>query len=224
MRDGGGDMVSTLEVDGVQLSFGERSVLQSIYLKVSTGCVTGLLGRNGCGKSCLMRIIHGTLDAPGKSVRIDGRWIERGYEHGVMYALQHGFAPAGRLAGNVLKDYGLDFESLVNVFPAMKPHRYSPVAILSGGERRILEVFVVLASPWSRFCLLDEPFSQVSPLHATVLKEMIGEAARAGKGILVSDHLYRDVWAISDNLYIIADRATRPVTSPDDLRKFGYIK
>jgi ABC-type multidrug transport system ATPase subunit len=199
----------TLEVDGVQLSFGDVRVLQSVYVKVSAGRVTGLVGRNGCGKSCLMRIIHGSLDIPDKSVRIDGRWVRRGYEHGVMYAPQHGFIPGGRSVENVLRDYGADFESLSVRFPAMGSHRYSPVAILSGGERRILEVFIVLSSPWSRFCLLDEPFSQVSPLHAGVLKTMIREVARAGKGILVSDHLWRDIGEVSDDLYIIAARATR---------------
>ena len=125
----------TLEVDGVQLSFGEKHILQSVYLKVQTGCVTGLLGRNGSGKSCLMRIAHGSLDIPNKSVRIDGDWVAHAYEHGVMYAPQHGFVPGGRLVENILRDYGLDFESLITRFPAMEPFRSSPTAILSGGER-----------------------------------------------------------------------------------------
>ncbi len=214
----------TLEVDGVQLSFGEKHVLQSVYLKVRTGCVTGLLGRNGSGKSCLMRIAHGSLDIPNKSVRIDGKWVARAYEHGVMYAPQHGFVLGGRLVENVLRDYGLDFENFLARFPTMEPHRSSPTVILSGGERRILEVFIVLASPWSRFCLLDEPFSQVSPLHTGVLKAMMKEAARDGKGILISDHLYRDVCGIAADLYLISDRATRRVDSPDDLHKYGYIR
>lgn len=214
----------TLEVDGVQLSFGGRHILGSVYLKVSTGRVAGLLGRNGSGKSCLMRIIHGSLDIPDKSVRIDGRWVAHAYRHGVMYAPQHGFTPGGRVVQNVLRDYGVDFESFAERFPAMERHRHSPVAILSGGERRILEVFTVLASSWSRFCLLDEPFSQVSPLHAGVLKNLIGEAARAGKGVLVSDHLWRDICEVSDDVYMIAARAVRPVLSHEDLRKFGYIR
>ncbi len=60
--------------------------------------------------------------------------------------------------------------------------------------------------------------------NAGILKAIIGEAALSGKGILISDHLYRDVCEISGDLYIIAARATRPVSSPDDLRKYGYIK
>ncbi len=214
----------TIEVDGVHLSFGDRHVLQSVYMKVATGRVTGLLGRNGSGKSCLMRIVHGSLAVPDSSVRIDGGWVRRAYQHGVTYAPQYGFVPSGRLVRNALRDYGLGAGGLLEWFPAMEPYLSSPAAALSGGERRVLEVFVVLASPLSRFCLLDEPFSQVSPLHAGVLKTMICDTARAGKGILVSDHLYRDVCDIADDLYLIAARPVRPVASLDDLQKYGYVK
>jgi ABC-type multidrug transport system ATPase subunit len=214
----------TFEVDGVRLSFAGREILGSVYLRVAAGGVTALMGRNGSGKSCLMRIMYGSLDIPDKSVRIDGKWVARAYEHGVMYAPQHGFVPSGRLVPNVLRDYGLDFESLIERFPSMEPHHHSPVATLSGGERRVLELFTVLASPGSRFCLLDEPFAQVSPLGVGVLKALIGEAARAGKGILISDHLWRDVSEISDDIYVIADRTVRRVSSPDELRRYGYIR
>ena len=214
----------TLEVDGVHLSFDNRPVLQSVYLKVTSGRVTGLLGRNGSGKSCLMRIMHGSLDVADSSVRIDGRWVRRAYRHGVMYAPQHGFIPGGRTVRNALRDFGLGVERLIELFPAMGSLVSSPLVALSGGERRIVEVFIVLASPLSRFCLLDEPFSQVSPLHASVLKSLIGEMAREGKGILVSDHLWRDIFEISDTRYLIAARATHPVDSPADLQKFGYVK
>jgi ABC-type lipopolysaccharide export system ATPase subunit len=143
-----------------------------------------------------------------------------------------------------MHDYGLDFERLVACFPAFEAFYSQRVGSLSGGERRILEVFAVLASPDARFCLLDEPFSQVSPLHAGVLKTLITAAVGAGgvegtggfnrssgldgtgvaKAILISDHLYRDVCAVSDDVYILAVGTTYPVTSPDDLRKYGYTK
>ena len=54
-------MNHTLEVDSIQLAFNNRRILSDIYLKCETGKITGLLGRNGQGKSCLMKIIYGTL-------------------------------------------------------------------------------------------------------------------------------------------------------------------
>lgn len=52
-----------LEADGIELYFGERRILSNIYIKAETGSVTGLLARNGEGKTCLMNIIYGSLNA-----------------------------------------------------------------------------------------------------------------------------------------------------------------
>jgi ABC-type cobalamin/Fe3+-siderophores transport system ATPase subunit len=50
-------MIHKLEAESIQLEFGSRQILSSIYLKCETGKITGLLGRNGAGKSCLMKIM-----------------------------------------------------------------------------------------------------------------------------------------------------------------------
>ncbi|WP_345026917.1 ATP-binding cassette domain-containing protein [Ravibacter arvi] len=52
-------MPHILEVDGVFLTFGLKKILQRVYLKAETGKVTGLLGRNGTGKSSLLKVIYG---------------------------------------------------------------------------------------------------------------------------------------------------------------------
>ena len=62
-----------LEIDSVELSFGDRRILSGVYLAVETGGVTAVLGRNGCGKSCLMKILCGSLRADFRSMRIDGK-------------------------------------------------------------------------------------------------------------------------------------------------------
>lgn len=67
-------MIHTLEADGIMLEFGERRILQNIYLQCKTGEVVGILGRNGQGKSCLMNIIYGKLKPLSKSVRIDKKY------------------------------------------------------------------------------------------------------------------------------------------------------
>ena len=60
-----------LEIDSVELSFGDRRILSGVYFAVETGGVTAVLGRNGCGKSCLMKILCGSLRADFRSMRID---------------------------------------------------------------------------------------------------------------------------------------------------------
>ena len=52
-----------LKVDSVQLEFDNRKILQDVFLSCSVGETVGILGRNGTGKSCLLRIIFGSLAA-----------------------------------------------------------------------------------------------------------------------------------------------------------------
>lgn len=61
-----------LEIDSVELSFGDRRILSGVYLAVETGGVTAVLGRNGCGKSCLMKILCGSLRADFRSCASTG--------------------------------------------------------------------------------------------------------------------------------------------------------
>ena len=55
--------MNVLEFDSLYLEFGPKRVLSSIYMKCETGKITALLGRNGSGKSCLMKIVFGALDS-----------------------------------------------------------------------------------------------------------------------------------------------------------------
>jgi len=212
----------TLEADGIRLSYGEKTVLRSVYVKVAAGRVTALLGRNGCGKSTLMGIIHGSLDTPDKSVRVDGKVVSHGYLHGVMLAPQRGFIPASRTIRGVVRDYRLDFDRLTDLFPLFAERRTARVGSLSGGERRLLETFAVLTSPAARFCLLDEPFAQVSPLHVEALQRLIREERRT-KGILLTDHTYRPILDTADDIYLIVGGATRHIRSHEELRQYGYL-
>ncbi|WP_460503170.1 ATP-binding cassette domain-containing protein, partial [Hymenobacter agri] len=64
-----------LEADGIRIEFGGRQVLGSIYLRVQTGQIVGLLGRNGSGKSVLLQTIFGARAVADASVRVNGRRV-----------------------------------------------------------------------------------------------------------------------------------------------------
>ena len=66
-----GKMIQTLEADSVILEFGNKRILQDVYVKCETNSITGLLGRNGAGKSCLMNIIYGTLKPYNGTISIN---------------------------------------------------------------------------------------------------------------------------------------------------------
>ena len=212
----------TLEIDSVELSFGDRRILSGVYLAVETGGVSAVLGRNGCGKSCLMKILSGALKAGFCSMRIDGKWHGRFTEKEVRYLPQHAFIPGWLRLERVLRDFGLSREELERWFPLFVPLRGSRIGELSGGEQRILECFVILRSR-TQFVLLDEPFSQIAPLHVETLQTLIRQEKMA-KGILLTDHMYRHVTGIADRLYVMADGQAYPCANDEELVRRGYLR
>lgn len=217
-------MTHLLETDSVHLSFGLRNILSDVYLKVETGKITGLLGRNGAGKTCLMNIMYGSLEGNSQSVRLDSKTFFHAYKHAelLLYLPQFNFIPLRITIKNVFRDYELDYDLFVKSFPEFKTFFHSGVGRLSGGQRRLLEVYIIARSR-SKFILLDEPFSHIMPLHIEKIREILLEEKR-NKGILVTDHMYHHIINISDPLYVLKDGKTYLTKSVNDLETLGYAR
>src|SRR5688500_11419033 len=107
-----------LEADGIQLQFGERKILSDIYIKCETGSVSGLLGRNGEGKTCLLQIIYGILRVE-KSVRINQVSQPKAFTHPelLLYLPQFHFIPAQKRLNSIFKDFQIDYGQFEKWFP-----------------------------------------------------------------------------------------------------------
>jgi ABC-type lipopolysaccharide export system ATPase subunit len=217
-------MTNILEVDSVILDFGLNRVLQDVYLKSETGKVTGLLGRNGAGKSCLMKIVYGELSANDKSIRINGNAFLNAFRSpkDLRYLPQNHFIPACLMLKRIFMDFELDFTDFISNFPEFEKFYTSKLNHLSGGERRIVEIYAILASG-TKFCMLDEPFSQVMPLHVDAIKKLVLRE-KENKGIILTDHMYKHITSICDDLYVISNGKTYLTSSIQDLKKLGYAR
>ena len=208
----------------MNLAFGGRKILTDVYLKCETGDVVGLLGRNGSGKSSLMKIIFGILRGESQSVRLNGRYAKQLFKnpHTVHYLPQDGFA----------MDY-LTFNDLVRIFrlePALSriqeveeigAYAAHKIGHLSGGVKKLVEIITVLYTPGA-FVLLDEPFSYLSPVLVEKIIPHICHQSQT-KGIILTDHQYRNVMAVSNRRYVIANGALKLVGNSADLEKYGYV-
>jgi len=217
-------MKDTLEVDSVLLEFDSKRILTDVYLKSETGKITGLLGRNGTGKTCLMNIIYGELIPADKSVRLNKVSFisDTRNPEDIRYLPQFGFIPKYLTLKQIFKDFELDFSDFRTLFPDFEKYFLSKFKSLSGGEQRIIEIYTILASK-TRFCMLDEPFSQVMPVHIEPIKNLIVRE-KQHKGIIVTDHLYKHIIDICDDLYVISDGKTYLTKSIEDLKTLGYIR
>lgn len=216
-------MTHKLEADSIQLEFNYRKILSSIYLKCETGKITGLLGRNGQGKSCLMQIIYGSLKAE-KSVRFDNVAQYEAFKRPdlLLYLPQFNFIPKSLSLRRIFKDFSLDYSSFEKRFSEFSSKYKSSISNLSGGGQRLVELYVIVKST-SHFAMLDEPFTHLSPIQIEKVKELIAEE-KERKGLLITDHMYKHIIDICDNVYVLANGKTHLTKGIEDIEALGYAK
>ena len=211
-----------LIVDSVVVRFGQKTVLSGGYITSETGMVTGLLGRNGAGKSCMFRALMGGLRVDNVMVSIDEKPIDRrGIGRYIKYLPQGRLIPEGMRLRRAFELFGVNYWTFVNRFPKYSRYYNSPLYELSGGEARLAELYLVLMSE-APFYILDEPFTQVDPVNIEEVQALIRERSQ-DHGIIVTDHNYDAISSIADNLFVIADGYTSPVRCREDLVRHGYL-
>jgi len=217
-------MNNILEIDSVILNFGDKRVLSDIYLKCITGEVVGILGRNGSGKTTLLRIIFGELETNNKSTRINGQVINEPYKSDglIKFLPQFNFLLPSVSVKQLFKNFKIDFGDFVILFPEFEKYYKRRVTEMSGGERRIVEIYIILTSE-SMFCLLDEPFTHIMPVHIEAVKQLI-QREKLTKGIILIDHQYENVIDTCNRIYIINNGKTNQVLNEADFQRFGYLK
>ena len=215
-------MMHELVVDSVVVRFRDKTVVSGGYITARTGKVTGLLGRNGAGKSCMFRALMGGLKVDYVQVHIDGETLDLN-----KIGLKIKYLPQGRMIpdGLTLKEafrlYGVDFWAFVIQFPQYSGKFHTRLWEMSGGEARLAELYLVLMSD-AQFYILDEPFSQIDPVHIEAVQRLIRERV-ADHGIIVTDHNYEAISTVADNLFVLSDGYTAPVETRDDLVRHGYL-
>jgi len=171
-----------------------------------------------------MNIIYGKLISNGKSVRINGDYNPKRHfsVEDLTYIPQFNFIPKSLTIKRIFKDYKINFDTFLKYFPEMGEYYNSKIKLLSGGERRIIEIYVILVSN-TKFCMLDEPFSQVMPKHIDAIKKIIVQEKK-NKGILITDHMFEHINDICDEIYVINDGKTYLTKNISDIERLGYVK
>ena len=216
-------MNDTLEFDGIELSYGTQRILCGIYMKCAVGEVVGILGRNGSGKSSLFKVIFGSQPAEHRSIRMNGSPLPGDFirRQIIGYLPQDNLIPPHITIAEAFDLFRIERTEILKTFPDVYEQLNLKPNEISGGYRRVIELLLILKAR-SRFCLLDEPFSGVMPAHIDQIKKMLTEA-KVQKGIILTDHLYRNVMSISERLYILSNGSTYPVRNHDDLISRGYL-
>lgn len=217
--------MSTLHVDSIIKTFGSKQLLTDIFISCEQGEIVGLLGRNGTGKSTLLKIIFGSLESEGRFVRV-GNKVSRGVFDNrelIKFLPQDSFLPSNMKIKKII-DLICDSEGKKELLGLdwLKPHLNRKSPELSGGEKRLLEVFLILYSR-SKYVMIDEPFNGIAPVFKEEIKERIKKLSNH-KGFIVTDHDYRNILELSTRIVLLFDGGTRKIRSKEELIEWGYLR
>ena len=210
-----------LHVDSITKNYASKTVLSNLFIACHTGSIIGLLGRNGTGKSTLLKIIFGSEKADFKFQKINNTIIRKTHRW-ISYLPQDNFLPK-KIKIKTLISLFCEKNSVKelydNEFIAPYLHCYSNE--LSGGEKRIIEILMILNTS-AKFILLDEPFNGVSPINKKEIIKMIRKKSTT-KGVILTDHDYHSILEVATEIKLLHNSALFDIRQVDQLAEYGYI-
>ncbi|MBN1150310.1 LPS export ABC transporter ATP-binding protein [candidate division WOR-3 bacterium] len=202
---------------GLEKKYGNRKVVNSVSLEVSTGEIVGLLGPNGAGKTTTFYMMLGIIKPLMGDIFLDEERITKTPMYmrarkGISYLPQEASIFRGlSVRDNILSVMQLRGvgkkaiqSKLENIMEELdiKHIEKNRGDSLSGGERRRVEIARALVIQ-PQFLLLDEPFTGIDPIVRSDIQKIVLKLKEKGIGVLITDHNVRETLEITDRAYIM---------------------
>ena len=215
-----------LELKDYKVSYGDSCVIRNLNLKIKKGEIVALLGRNGMGKTTLMKSIIGMIPAQNGECILDGPDLiyTKSYKR---VASGIGFVPQGRMIFSSMSvkeniETGLTVtkskhipEDLFETFPILKEFEHRKGGNLSGGQQQQLAIARALASN-PKLLVLDEPTEGIQP---SIIKEMARTLRKIrdqrGLTIFVSEQVLSFALDVADRI-VVMEHGSIVYDSPRD--------
>jgi lipopolysaccharide export system ATP-binding protein len=233
-----GNVVLTAE--NLSKSYGKRSVVKGVSLKLRPGEIVGLLGPNGAGKTTVFYMMVGLVFPDSGKILLSEHQLTSLPLHerarlGMAYLPQESslfrkltvfenivMALEGR--GVQGRDIPAEADNLIEKY-GLSRVKHSLASALSGGERRRCEIARCLAIQ-PNFVLLDEPFAGVDPIAVKEIQGFVQELRNQGIGVLITDHNVRETLGTCDRGYLMREGeiffhgTPEEISNNPDVRKF----
>jgi branched-chain amino acid transport system ATP-binding protein len=222
-----------LDVQGLHTYYGRSHILRGIDFRVARGATVGLMGRNGMGKSTLLKSIMGLVKPRAGSVQVMGKNMTGGAPFEVA-RLGVAYVPEGRgIFGNLSVKENLvmaaragargqrdwTYERVLDTFPRLKERLNHGGQQLSGGEQQMLTIGrALMTNP--ELLILDEATEGLAPKVAREIWRICGVIRATGISSVIVDKNWKHVTQITDhNVILLKGEVAFSGSSPDLLAK-----
>lgn len=220
-----------LDVSGLWAGYVATPILQGVNMSAARGEIVGVIGRNGVGKSTLMRCLIGLLDSWQGSITFLGRDVTR-LESDARARAGFGYIPQGRdVFPQMSVEENLQVGKLIGgpngkklpelvyeYFPRLKERRRQLAGTMSGGEQQQLAIGrALLSNP--KLLLLDEPSLGLAPLLVKRVFDVIAELRNEGVTILLAEQYVARTLELADRVYSLSRGQVALAGNAAELRK-----
>ncbi|CAN5306284.1 ABC transporter ATP-binding protein [soil metagenome] len=208
-----------LELRDVHVHYGLSHVLQGVNLTVGAGEVVGLFGRNGVGKTTIMKTVAGWLQPTQGEIRFEDRPLA-GLSSDRICRLGIGLVPEDRrifpgltveenmtlgfmqVAGRSRAAARTKLEATYDLFPRLRERRAQLGTSLSGGEQQMLAIARVLVGE-PRLLLIDEPTEGLAPMIVDELFDLMRKLSAQGLPIVLVEQNVRRAIELTHRFYLL---------------------
>ena len=216
-----------LRISDLHAYYGESHILHGINLTVGEGEVVTLLGRNGAGRTTILKSIIGLVGRRSGSITVNGIETIKMATHKIAH-LGLGYCPEERgifssltveenlLLPPVVKEGGMSLPEIYTMFPNLLERRGSMGTRLSGGEQQMLAMARILRTG-AKLLLLDEITEGLAPIIVQTLGQLIGQLKEKGFTIILVEQNFHFAADLADRHYLIDHGSIAEMITRDEL-------
>lgn len=214
--------MSLVEFKNVYKSYGEKEVLKDVSFTIKKNRIVGLLGKNGMGKSTIIKLINGLLTTTKGEVLINGKKPGIESKKIISYLPERTYLDKTQKIKTVLK-YFCDFYDNFNLSRAKKLlidldlDEESYINKMSKGMIEKLHLVLVMSRDCDLY-VLDEPLGGVDPATRDYILDTILSNFKDGASILISTHIIQDIERVLDDVIFINSGKIVLTDTADNIR------
>ena len=216
-------MMELVKCININKSFGNKKILKDINLTVPRGKIIGLLGKNGTGKSTLIKLINDLLTPTSGKILVNGKEIGIDSKKTISYLPERTYLDKS-MAVNQVIEY---FEDFYDNFDSRKARQLlkdldldttQKLSKMSKGMQEKVQLVLVMSRKADLY-ILDEPLGGVDPATRDYILDTILTNFNEGASVIISTHLIADVERILDEVIFIDKGKIILQSDSDELRK-----